>query len=189
MLIENEIEVAAPIEDVWNYMLDVQRMSHCMPGAELTEVVNQNTFKGRVLTKLGPVSLTFNGTAQIVERDESARRIVVKATGAEAKGKGQAELTVTSTMQSTGSGTRIKVSQDLTLTGAAAQYGRGMIQDVAGVLMKQFADCIQQDIGRARRGEGPVQGATAPVQGMSVGVQAAKSAAKRFGKRLFGGGG
>lgn len=187
MLIENEFEVPEPVEEVWEYMLDVPRVAPCMPGAELTEVLGNDRYKGRVVTKMGPVSLTFNGTAQIVERNAAAKRVVVKASGAEEKGKGQAEMSVTSTLQPSGTGTRVHVSQDLTLTGAAAQYGRGMVEDVSNVLLKQFADCVKDDIGRARRGEAPARAAR-PVRGFSVGFQAFLAAIKRFFRKLFGGG-
>lgn len=187
MLIENEFEVAAPVEQVWKYLLDVPRMAPCMPGAELTEVVDKDTYKGRVTTKLGPVSLRFAGTAHIVERNAGAKRVVVNATGSEEKGKGQASMAVTSTLVPAGKGTRVKVSQELQISGAAAQYGRGMIQDVTNVLMKSFASNVQDDIGRWSRGEGPSAQAAAPVKGFSVGIQATLTALKRFFRRFVGG--
>ncbi len=186
MLIENEFEVAAPVEQVWDYMLDVPRIVPCLPGAELTEVVGDGTYKGRVTTKMGPVSLRFAGTAKIVEQDIAAKRVVLNASGSEEKGKGQASMSVTSTMTSSGRGTRVKVSQDLQLSGAAAQFGRGMVQDVTNMLMRSFADCLQENIGRASRGEAATQTA-APVQGFSVGFKAAIMALKRFFRQLFGG--
>lgn len=189
MKIENSFEVPFPVEDVWRYMQDVPRTVPCMPGAELTEMIDDNNFKGRLNSKMGPVSLTFNGTAQIIERNDSAKRMVVKASGSEASGKGQAEMTMTTQLQGTGQGTRVNVTQDLQMSGAAAQYGRGMIGDVTGVLMKQFADCIKDDIGRAQRGEGPVASASSPVGGISVGFQAFMAAIKRFFRRFSGGGG
>lgn len=190
MLIENEFEVAAPIEQVWQHMLDVPRIVPCLPGAELTEVVGDGSYEGKVTTKLGPVSLRFSGTAEIVERDETAKRVVMNAVGSEQKGKGRASMSLTSTMASAGNGgTRVSVSQDLQLSGAAAQYGRGMVSDVTTTLMRQFADCVQADIGAAARGEAPTERAAAPVQGLRLGMQAALGGLKRFFRRLFGGGG
>src|SRR2546421_12621387 len=145
MLVENEFEVAAPLEQVWKHMQDVPRIAPCLPGAELIDV-NGDVYKGRVTTKMGPVKLQFMGTAKIVERDESAKRIVMDASGSEEKGKGQANMKVTSTMASAGSGTRVKVAQDLNLSGAAAQFGRGMVEAVTTVLMKSVAKCIAHDI-------------------------------------------
>ncbi len=187
MLIENDIEIEAPVDQVWKYMLDVPRMAPCIPGAEITEELGDNKYKGRVTTKMGPVSLRFAGDAEIVEQDESAKRIVMKASGSEEKGKGEASMTMTSVLQSSGNGTRIKVSQDLDVSGAAAQYGRGMIQDVTSTLMKSFASCLQEDVGAASRGEERAAGATAkPMRGFSIGLQAAMTALKRFWGRFFG---
>lgn len=187
MLIEDEFTVPAPLEQVWDYMLDVPRVAPCMPGAELTDVLSEDSFKGRMRTSMGPVTLTFNGTAEIIERDQANRKVVVKASGSEEKGKGQASMNVTSTLSSSGSGTRVHVSQDLNLSGAAAQYGRGMIGDVAGVLLRQFADCVSEDIQRAQRGEAPrEQRAAAPVKGFRLGIQYAILTIKRFFQRLFG---
>ncbi|MGH3980690.1 MAG: SRPBCC family protein [Pseudonocardiaceae bacterium] len=190
MLIENDIEIEAPVDQVWKYMLDVPRMAPCIPGAEITEELGDNKYKGRVTTKMGPVSLRFAGDAEIVEQDERAKRIVMKASGSEEKGKGEANMTMTSTLQSSGTKTRIKVSQDLDISGAAAQYGRGMIQDVTATLMKSFARCLQEDVGRASRGEErSPQSAAAPMRGFSIGLQATLTALKRFFRRFFGGGG
>jgi carbon monoxide dehydrogenase subunit G len=129
------------------------------------------------------VKLQFMGTAKVVERDESAKRIVMDASGSEEKGKGQATMKVTSTMASAGSATRVKVSEDIQLSGAAAQFGRGMVQDVTSVLMKSSAKCLADDIGRSSRGEASGQRRAVPVKGFSIGMQAAMTAMKRF----FGG--
>ena len=185
MLIENEFEVAAPLEQVWKHMQDIPKIAPCLPGAELTDVQG-DTYKGRVTTKMGPVKLQFAGTAKIVERDESAKRIVMDATGSEEKGKGQATMKVTSTMASAGSGTRVKVAQDLNLSGAAAQFGRGMVQDVSSVLMKRFAQCIADDIGRESRGEASTKREAVPVKGFSIAMQAWMTALKRFFGGPFG---
>jgi carbon monoxide dehydrogenase subunit G len=190
MLIENKFEVAAPVDEVWKFITDVPRVAPCMPGAELTEVVGDGTYKGRVTTKMGPVSLRFAGTAKIVEQDEAAKRVVLDANGSEEKGKGQASMKVTSTLQRTGHGTLVNVSQDIQIAGALAQYGRGMISDVTSVLLKDFAANMQQDIERERRGEARTEGSTAaPVGGFGVGFRAMVMALKRFFGRLFGGAG
>lgn len=189
MLIEDEFEVAAPVDRVWQHMVDIPRIVPCLPGAELTDDPGDGTYKGMVTTKLGPVSLRFAGTAEIVERDDDARRVVLNAVGSEQKGKGRAKMSVTSTMSSTGTdATLVVVSQDLQLSGAAAQYGRGMVADVSTTLMREFADCIRSDITATERGEQPVQHRPAPVSGASLGFRAAWMGIKRFFRRLFGGG-
>ena len=140
--LENEFTVPASADEVWAFLLDPRRVAPCMPGAELTEVLNDNQYKGKVHIKMGPVSLSFNGDVDILERDDAAKRMVMKATGAEAKGKGQANATVTSWLESTSGGTRMWITQDIDLSGPLAQYGRGMIQDVSGSLMDEFAGRI-----------------------------------------------
>lgn len=187
MLIDSEFEVAAPVDQVWRYLLDVQRMAPCLPGAELTEVVDPDTYKGRVTTKLGPVSMRFAGVARIVERDEAGHRVVLNASGAEETGRSQASMVVTSTLVPAGRGTKVTVSQDIQISGAAAQFGRGMIQDVTTVLMRTFASNVADDIGRWSKGEQRTAGSAAPARGVSIGFSALLMALKRFWHRLFGG--
>lgn len=185
MLITSDFEVPQPVERVWDYLLDVPRMAPNLPGTELTEVVDEDNYKGRVTVRMGPVSLRFAGTATIVERDEAARRVVVNAAGAEERGKGQASMVLTATLVSSEGGTRVAVSQDLTIAGAAAQYGRGMITDVTSVLLGRFAANVAADIPHWARGEERA-GAAAPVSGFSVGFAAAMTALKRVFWRFFG---
>ena len=96
MLIENEFQVPATIDRAWAYLLDVEAIAPCAPGAELTEVVDDDTWKGRINLKLGPIALSFAGTVTVAERDEANHRVVLKAQGQEQKGKGAANATVTS---------------------------------------------------------------------------------------------
>lgn len=187
--LENEFTVPASTDEVWEFLLDPRRVAPCMPGAELTEVVNDHQYKGKVSIKMGPVSLSFNGDVDITERDEVAKRMVMKAKGSEMKGKGQANATVISSLERNGSGTRMRISQDIDLTGPLAQYGRGMIQDVSGSLMDEFAGRIQADLSRGRNG---AAAAPAPVRtknqvsGFKLGWIAFTGGIARFFKKLFG---
>jgi uncharacterized protein len=186
MLIKSDFEVAEPVEKVWRYFDDISAVAACLPGAELTDDLGDNRFKGRVAVRMGPVKLRFAGIAHITERDESGKRIVVQASGAEEKGKGQAEMLVTATLEQSGHGTKVAVTQDLQLSGAAAQYGRGMISDVTAVLMRDFSVNLQDRIARADRGEVPGQHATASAaQGFSVARRAAMMALTRLFRRFF----
>jgi carbon monoxide dehydrogenase subunit G len=184
MLIQNEFEVAEPVEKVWRFFADIGQVAACLPGAELTEDLGADSYRGRVAVRMGPVRLRFAGTADITERDEAARRIVVRASGADEKGRGQASMAVTATLARTGRGTRVAVTQDLQLSGAAAQYGRGMISDVTAVLMRDFSANMQHRIGRAERGE-PVSRAAVPAQGFTIGLRAALMALRRVFRRFF----
>ncbi|NMH96348.1 SRPBCC family protein [Pseudonocardia acidicola] len=188
MLIENEFRVTAPVDEVWDYMQDLPGLAPCLPGAELTDDLGDGTYQGKVITRLGPVKLGFTGTARMVEADEAARRIAIHAVGSEDKGKGTADMTVTATLvPASGGATTVKVTQDLQVSGAAAQYGRGMISDVSSVLMKSFAECISYNIDAGRGGGTATMTRTAkPASGLGIGLSAAVMALKRVIRRFFG---
>jgi carbon monoxide dehydrogenase subunit G len=187
MLIKNDFEVAEPVEKVWAFFGNIPQVAACLPGAELTEALDGDKYKGGVAVRMGPVRLRFAGTADITERDEAGQRIVVHASGAEEKGRGQASMIVTATLARSGRGTKVAVTQDLQLSGAAAQYGRGMISDVTAVLMRDFAANLQDRIDRAERGESPEQlaAAAAEAKGFTVGLRAAMMALRRVFRRFF----
>ena len=133
MLIKNDFEVAQPIDKVWTFFDDIPAVAACLPGAELTEDLGDDKYRGKVLIRMGPVKLQFAGNVAITERDNAGKRIVVDAAGADEKGRGQAAMLVTAKLLSISGGTKIEVVQDLQLSGAAAQYGRGMVSDVTTV--------------------------------------------------------
>ena len=188
MLITNEFEVAAPVEAVWRFFDDIPHVAACLPGAELTEDLGDEKYKGRVSIRMGPVRLRFAGTADIAERDEQGRRIVVNAAGADEAGRGQAAMTVTARLTRSGAnGTKVGVTQDLQISGAAAQYGRGMISDVSSVLMRDFAVNLADGIARVDRGESldARAPAAAEASGLAVGLRAAMMALRRVFRRFF----
>jgi carbon monoxide dehydrogenase subunit G len=187
MLIKNEFQVAAPVDKVWQFFGDIPQVAACLPGTELTDDLGGEKYAGRVAVRMGPVRLQFAGKADITERDEAARRVVVNASGAEEKGRGQASMVVTATLAPAGRGTRVSVTQDLQLSGAAAQYGRGMIADVTAVLMRDFSINLADRIDRAERGEqvtGPAAAAS-PASGFTLGMRAALMALRRVFRRFF----
>lgn len=186
MLINSDFEVPAPVEKVWDYLLDVPRMAPNLPGTELTDVIDEDNYKGRVTIKMGPVSMRFAGDVEIVERDEAARRAVINAAGADERGRGQAAMVLTATLAKAGSGTKVTIAQDLQISGAAAQYGRGMITDVTNVLVQQFSRNAADDIPRWLRGEERASGQAASASGLSIGITAAITALKRVFWRFFG---
>jgi carbon monoxide dehydrogenase subunit G len=188
MLIKNEFEVAEPVEKVWQFFDNIPQVAACLPGAELTEDLGDDRYKGKVAVRMGPVRLQFAGTADITERDETAKRVVVHASGADEKGRGQASMVVTATLARAGRGTKVGVTQDLQLSGAAAQYGRGMISDVTAVLMRDFSANMQNRIERLDRGEPAEQIAAAtatPAKGFTLGMRAALMALSRVFRRFF----
>jgi uncharacterized protein len=186
MLIRNEFEVAAPVEKVWEFFADIPQVATCLPGTELTEDLGDGKYKGRVAIRMGPVRLQFGGTAHITQRDAAARRIVVDASGSEARGRGQASMMVTATLARAGRGTKVAVAQDLQLAGAAAQYGRGMITDVSSVLMSDFSRNLQARIDGGAGGESPAAAPSAsPAGGLTLGLRAALMALRRVFRRFF----
>jgi hypothetical protein len=189
MLITNEFEVAEPVDQVWQFFQNIPQVAACLPGAQLTEDLGDDKYKGTVAVRMGPVRLQFAGTADITERDEAAKRLTVHASGADEKGRGQANMVVTATLARTNRGTtKVDVVQDLQLAGAAAQYGRGMISDVSAILMRDFAANMQGRIERLNLGESPEQIAAttaAPARGFTLGLRAAMLALTRVFRRFF----
>lgn len=201
MQIENEFTVAAPAEELWRYLLDVEKVAPCMPGAELTEVVDDRNWKGTVRAKFGPVSMSFAGTVTMLERDDTAHRVMLKAKGMEQKGKGAANASVTSWLELTDEPgeTTVKMQADITLTGAAAQMSRGLLPEISRKLTQQFADCLQAGMAAEAAPAAGAAGvpppaaagtpvATKPVGGIGLGVSAMSARIVGFFRRLFGGG-
>lgn len=184
MLINNDFEVTEPVDKVWQFFGDIGQVAACLPGAELTETLGEDQYGGRVAVRMGPVRLQFAGTAEITERDEAAKHVVVHAAGAEERGRGQASMVVSATLTAAGRGTKVAVTQDLQLSGAAAQYGRGMIADVTAVLLRDFSANLAKQIARVERGEA-VQTAAAPAGGFAIGLRAALMALRRVFRRFF----
>jgi len=147
VLIENEFTASAPVDELWAFLLDVQRIAPCMPGAELTEVVDDKNWKGRMTMKFGPVGMAFAGTVTMQERDDAAHRVVLSAKGTEQKGKGAASASVTSWLEPRDDGSSlVKMQADISLTGAIAQLSRGLFPEVSKKLTQQFADCLEQTL-------------------------------------------
>ena len=154
MDLNNSFVVPADIDTAWKTLLDVQAIAPCMPGANLDTVEGDN-FTGTVKVKLGPVSMTYSGKARFVEKDEANHRAVIQGTGKETRGSGTASALVTTQLVSEGPDrTRVEVTTDLTVTGKPAQFGRGVMQDVAGRIIDQFAANLEAVI--AAGGQPPV---------------------------------
>jgi carbon monoxide dehydrogenase subunit G len=170
--IDNEFVVKASVDTVWNYLLDVERVAPCMPGAQLTEVVDERTWKGKTNVKVGPVALSFAGTVVMDERDDEAHRVRLSAKGMEQRGKGAATASVVSHLEEVEGGTKVVMSTDLTVSGAVAQYGRGMIQDISMRMTKEFARCLEANIGAEGAAAAPPEGGPAGAEGNPGGQRA-----------------
>jgi carbon monoxide dehydrogenase subunit G len=185
MLITNDFEVGEPIDTVWAFFDDIPGVAACLPGAELTEELGPDEYAGNVAIRMGPLKLRFAGTATIKERDDANRRLVVDAAGADEKGRGQAAMLLTASLAPAPGGTTVEVAQDLQLSGAAAQYGRGMVADVTAVLMRDFATNVQDRLSAGARGESTEHVGSAPASGLSVGFAALRLALLRVFRRFF----
>jgi uncharacterized protein len=161
MEFDNSFEVPLPPAEAWKLLLDIQRIAPCMPGAELTEVVGNNTYKGKIGVRLGPVALTFAGIVEFKEIDTATHTARVAAQGTDAKGRGGANASSVFRLEPAGSGSKVLVHTNLTLSGAVAQYGRGVgiIQATAAQLMNQFANSLKEKLAQ----EGRTTPAPAPV--------------------------
>src|SRR2546428_3731489 len=203
MLIENVFTVAAPIGFLWNYLLDVEKIAPCMPGAELTEIVDDRNRKGKLNAKFGPVSMAFAGTVTIEDRDDAGHRVVLVAKGMEQKGKGAANAKVTSWLEPGPNDglTTVKMQADITLTGAAAQLFRGLLPEISKKLTQQFADCLQasMEAEQTSREGGQTTGGMAealaqiappvvakPVGGVGLGLSAIWVIISTFFRQIFG---
>lgn len=167
MKLENEFTVDAPIEEAWEVMLDLERVTPCLPGASLTGESGEE-YEGVMTVKMGPVSQKYNGTVSYEETDEANRRAVLKASGKDARGQGTASATITSTLHDEGGKTHVKVETDMHITGKAAQFGRGMQQEVATKIFDQFADCLGREIMGQNVREEPVAAGAATTNGSAT---------------------
>jgi carbon monoxide dehydrogenase subunit G len=145
MNIHNRFEVPMPPAEAWSLLMNLPSTVPCFPGAELTEALDGDNYKGRVKVKLGPVSMIFNGKLVIEERDEIAQSGAVRATWAESKGRGNAVTVTRFTMRADGGGTQVDVDTEVQLAGQVAQYGRGVgvISDISSQLVSKFADNLR----------------------------------------------
>ncbi|MEX2274629.1 MAG: SRPBCC family protein [Actinomycetota bacterium] len=187
MQIENEFVVPTPVDTLWAFLLDVERIAPCMPGAELTEILDDTTWKGKLKAKFGPVAMNFTGTVKMLERDDYSHRVVLKAQGMESKGKGAATATVTSWLEpASGDDTTVKMQADINLSGFVAQVSRGLLPDVSARLTQQFADCLKSTLDADATS---VNGAsdTGAAGGFRLGLWALGRSIARFFRRLFGG--
>src|SRR3954454_16247887 len=146
MKLENEFTVPAPLEQAWAVLLDVERVAPCLPGASVEPSGDEGDYAGTMTIKIGPITSRYKGTVKIERADEAARVAVMRAQAKDARGQGTASATITSSMQEVPDGTRVKVETDMRITGPAAQFGRGVMQDVSAKLMRQFAECLAQEM-------------------------------------------
>jgi hypothetical protein len=165
MKLTNHFDAPTPPAETWAMLMDIERIATCVPGAELVEVVDKTTYKGKVSVKLGPVALAFLGTAKFVEIDEAAHTATVKAQGTDQKGRGGANATVTFAVLPVAQGSRVTVDTDVNLSGSVAQYGRGsgIIESLAVEITNQFAATLRRQIEQQKQMEPPAASEPPPL--------------------------
>jgi len=174
MEFDNTLEVPLPPDEAWKVLLDIRRIAACIPGAELTEVVDERTYKGKVAVRIGPVAMSLVGRAWLEEIDSANRRARVRAQGADPKGRGSTDSVIDFRLEPAGNGTRVLIHADVKLAGSIAQYGRGsgMIQSVASQLIAQFGEALKTQIAQSRSQPAlaaePVPTPAKPVSGLTL---------------------
>jgi uncharacterized protein len=195
--LENSFDVPASPEAAWDLLMDVPRVIPCMPGAELIETIDESHWKARMKVKLGPISLSFLTDVTRQEVDEANHRVVLGAKAREERGRGAATATIESSLASAEGRTQVLTATDLALTGTAAQFGRGLIQDISAQLLDSFAYCLEQQLAsEPEHPENPGNSSAAlaasapaepkPVSGLALGAAAMRSMVGRH-KRLTAG--
>jgi carbon monoxide dehydrogenase subunit G len=174
--LENRFTVPVPVDQAWRVLLDVERIAPCMPGATLTKVEG-DAFEGTVKVKVGPINLTYGGKAHFVSKDEQAHVAVIDGSGKETRGTGTAKALITCRLVDRGDTTEVEVDTDLNVTGKPAQFGRGVLADVSGKLVDQFAACLSEEIragsptGEPSSADEPLFAAVAEELGAPEGVE------------------
>jgi carbon monoxide dehydrogenase subunit G len=170
--LEQSFEVDAPLERVWEALIDVARVAPCLPGAEVTEVDADGVYRGTFTVKLGPTTASYRGELKIDSLDDAAHKATMRASGTDKRGQGGAKATMVSTLtEREGGGTEVAVETDFTITGRLARFGRGgMIQDVSNRLLRDFAECLRSGLERpAEAGGASAEAPVAPLPAKPVG--------------------
>jgi uncharacterized protein len=172
MEFDNTLEVPLPPAETWKVLLDIKRIAACIPGAELTEVVDERTYKGRVAVRIGPVALSLVGHARLEEIDEAHHRARLVTHGSDSKGRGGSDSVIEFRLEPAGAGTKVLIHSDVKLSGSIAQYGRGsgMIQSVASQLIGQFGEALKAQIAQSPSGAGTdtLPASAKPISGLTV---------------------
>ena len=179
MELSNEFDVSVPVDTAWNVLTDVERIAPCLPGAQLQEIEGDE-YRGVVKVKVGPIQAQYKGKATFVERDDTAHRAVLEASGRDTRGQGNASATITAQLVPSGAGTHVTVTTDLTVTGKVAQFGRGVMADVSAKLLGQFVDNLEKTVLADAAVGAPEVVESAPVESVEEVAAAAEPAVRRI---------
>jgi carbon monoxide dehydrogenase subunit G len=191
MKLEHSFQVNAPLETVWDRLIDVQKVAPCLPGAEITEAGDDGSYRGTFSVRLGPTTAVYRGELAMDQVDEAAHRVVMRASGQDKRGQGSAKASIVSRLAEAEGVTTVEVETDFTITGRLARFGRGgMIQDVSNRLLRDFSDCLQKsiegqsgDAGGASQAEAGPPPAAKPIGGFSLALRALWDRIRRLFRR------
>lgn len=187
--IHKTFSVDAPPPEVWAFLTDPHAVAPCLPGASITEQIDDTTHGGLMKIKVGPVTASYKGKLRFERLDRDTLEAEIVATGQETKGKGGAEMRMSSALaQNAGGGTDVDVTAAVNVSGILAQFGRGMIEDISDHMFGQFVECAGRKLGGSA-GAGPGADAPDSVDALKVGAEAGKRAIGRAVKKITGRGG
>jgi carbon monoxide dehydrogenase subunit G len=146
MKLTNEFTVGADADTVWRTLLDMEGVAGCLPGATIEATDQEDTYKGSMRLKVGPMTVNYEGTATLTEVDEAAHRAVISLRARETKGQGTALATITNVVDEADGGARVRAETDLKVTGPQARFGRGVMEDVAGRVLRDFSSCLERQL-------------------------------------------
>jgi len=186
MKLEQSFEVAAPVDQVWAALNDLERVAPCLPGAAITDHDDDGTYHGTFQVKLGPTTASYRGTIKIESADESTHTATLKARGTDKRGQGGASATIVNTLSEHEGGTRVEAITDFSITGRLARFGRGgMMEDISNRMMRDFATCLSSRLADAptapsgeeiAKGEAPPEAAAAAAPQEGADTEAAAAA-------------
>ena len=186
MLISQAIDVDQQIDAVWKFFDDVPQVAACIPGADLTNKIADDHFAGDVIISAGPVKLEFAGVAKVTSRDNAKKVITIDASGTDRKGRGEAQAMLTASLVPIATGTRVNIALELTISGAAAQFGRGLVADVTAVLVNQTAGSMQARMKAISMGLDPNSvGGPKAASGVAIALTVVRRAVVRIFARFF----
>jgi len=185
MKLEQSFEVAAPLERVWEALIDVARVAPCLPGAALSDRNDDGSYNGTFKVKIGPTSASYSGRLEMEQIDEHVHTATMQAQGTDRRGQGGAKATIVSTLSAAGdTATRVEVSTDYHITGRLARFGRGgMIEDISNRLLREFAKCLQTSLAGPGAAAADAPAAAVPAARPAAAVPAARPAAAAPGPR------
>jgi len=187
MEISKSFVVRASPEAAWSFLTDPVRVARCLPGAAITNQVDERTHAGTITVKVGPIAATYKGTMRFERLDPAARTAEIVAAGQDVRGKGGADLRMTSTLVERAPGeTEVQITSQVNVMGILAQFGRGMIQDVSDQMFGTFVEAVRAELERPDDAATAPPAAAPPIDALALGSAVVGKATARAAEKLLG---